>query len=233
VLVHGAWHGGWCWERVVPLLQARRHRVLAPDLPAMGADTTDSAHVTLESWTNYIAELVLREPAPVTLVGHSRAGIIISQVAERIPERIQRLVYVVAYLLPSGSTLAAAARADRESLVAPNMIPEARGITCSLRAAVIRDAFFGHCTDDVYAQAVARLSAEPLKPLVTPLNLTDAQFGRVPRTYIECSDDRAVTLAAQRRMQAALPCETVHTLASDHSPFLSHPAALAELLDRL
>jgi pimeloyl-ACP methyl ester carboxylesterase len=65
---------------------------------------------------------------------------------------------------------------------------------------------------------------------VTPLELTPERFGRVPRTYVETTFDRAITLAAQRRMQAALPCESVFTLETDHSPFLSQPDALARIL---
>jgi pimeloyl-ACP methyl ester carboxylesterase len=233
VLVHGAWHGGWCWGKILPLLEARGHRVLAPDLPSMGEDQTDPATITLEVWTNFIADLVARHAEPVILVGHSRAGVVISQAAQIVPERISRLVYLSGYLLPSGTSVADAARGDTDSLVPPNMIPEARGLTCTLRANIIREALFGQCSDEVFADAVRRLSPEPLKPLVTPLNLSDARFGRVSRAYFECLQDRTVTLAAQRRMQAVLPCDPVFSLDSDHSPFLSHPARLADLLGRL
>ena len=74
---------------------------------------------------------------------------------------------------------------------------------------------------------------EPLKPLVTPLRVTMERFGRIPRAYIECSQDRTITLGAQRRMQAALPCDPVLTLASDHSPFFSQPTALAQMIGGL
>jgi hypothetical protein len=77
---------------------------------------------------------------------------------------------------------------------------------------------------------LANLSPEPLKPLVTPLKLSAQRFGRVPRSYVECLQDRAVTLPAQRRMQAALPCDTVHSLDADHSPFFSRAPELAHLL---
>jgi pimeloyl-ACP methyl ester carboxylesterase len=169
----------------------------------------------------------------VTLIGHSRGGIVISRTAELVPEGLRRLVYLSAYLIPARATLAETARVDVDSLVPPNMIPAAGGLTCSLRADVIRSALFGECTDTDYEYALAHLSPEPLKPLVTPLRTTAQRFGRVPRTYIECLHDRTVTLAAQRRMQAALPCDPVLTLASDHSPFLSHPQELARLLGGL
>lgn len=233
VLIAGAWHGAWCWVKVAPLLEAMGHRVLTPELPATGADPTDPAGVTLETWARFVAHTIESEPEPVTLVGHSRGGIVISRTAELAPERLRRLVYLSAYLVPARRSLAEIARTDDDSLVPPNMIPAAGGVTCSLRAQVIRPALFGQCTDADYEYALARLSPEPLKPLVTPLKLTAQRFGRVPRAYLECLQDRTVTLAAQRRMQADLPCHPVLTLDSDHSPFLSHPEGLARLLGGL
>jgi pimeloyl-ACP methyl ester carboxylesterase len=232
VLIAGAWHGAWCWEKLTPLLEAQGHRVLTPELPATGSDTTDPASVTLESWARFVADVISREREGVVLVGHSRGGIVISRTAELLPERVKRLVYVSAYLLPAGATLAATARTDVDSLVPPNMIPADSGVTCTLRAEVIRPALFGQCADADYERALARLTPEPLKPLVTPQKL-GARFASVPRTYVECLQDRTVTLDAQRRMQAELPCDPVFTLDSDHSPFLSHPQELAGLLGGL
>jgi pimeloyl-ACP methyl ester carboxylesterase len=233
VFIAGAWHGAWCWSRLVPMLAAQGHRVLTPELPATGEDHTDPATITLESWAKSVVESIATEAEPVILVGHSRAGVVISRVAELIPERIGRLVYLAAYLLPDGVTVAAEARRDVDSLVPANMVPTASGITCTLRPEVVREAFFGDCDDETFSFARGRLTPEPLKPLVTSPLVTASRFGAVPRAYVECTRDRTISLAAQRRMQAALPCEPVHTLESDHSPFLSHPRELAEWLGRL
>ena len=229
ILVHGAWHGAWCWHKLIPLLESQGARVIAPDLPAMGADATPASEVTLESWAQSVAQL-LDPSAPAVLVGHSLGGAVISRTAELMPHGIRVLVYLSAYLLPAGATVGDAARNDRESLIAPNMIPVRRGVTCTLRAEVIADAFHGTCTQQDHEFAVQRLTPQPLRPLVTPLELTAGRFGRVPRAYIETTRDRGVSLAAQRRMQAALPCTPVFTLDSDHSPFLSQPEALARIL---
>jgi hypothetical protein len=75
------------------------------------------------------------------------------------------------------------------------------------------------------------LVSEPMSVFVTPLRLTAERFGRVPRAYIETVYDNAVPLALQRAMQAALPCNPVVTLDTDHSPFYSAPGALADALD--
>lgn len=217
----------------MPLLEAQGHRVVAPDLPSTGADRTDPATVTLASWTKFVTDLVLRQPGRVTLVGHSRAGAIISQVAEAIPERLERLVYLAAYLLPDGRSVAAVAREDADSLLPANMVPAASGITCTVRPDVVGEAFYAQCSATAREFAVARLSPEPLKPLATAVRISAQRFGAVPRVYVETTRDRTISLVAQRRMQAALPCDPVFTLESDHSPFLSAPDALAQLLGGL
>ncbi len=229
ILIHGAWHGAWCWHKLIPLLEAGGARVIAPDLPSMGADNSSAESVTLDSWARFVAGLVEREQ-DCRLVGHSRAGVIISRAAELAPRHIGQLVYLSAYLLRAGDRVAAEARRDSGSLIAANMIPSRSGVTCALRPGILREAFYGDCTDEDFALAAARLSPEPLKPLATALRVTDAAFGSVPRHYIETTRDRAVSLDAQRRMQEALPCRTVSTLDTGHSPFLSQPEALARIL---
>jgi pimeloyl-ACP methyl ester carboxylesterase len=228
ILIHGAWHGAWCWQRLAPLLEAQGRRVVAPDLPSMGGDPTPASEVSLDSWARFVADLCEREGDGV-LVGHSRAGAVISRAAEFAPGAIRRLVYLSAYLLSDGESVAAEARRDTDSLIAPNMIPAARG-TCLLRPEVLREAFYGACDEATAPQAIAQLTPEPLKVLAAPVRVSAAGFGRVPRSYIETLRDRAVTLPAQRRMQAALPCPQVFTLDTDHSAFLSQPEALARIL---
>ncbi|HUQ10305.1 MAG TPA: alpha/beta fold hydrolase [Steroidobacteraceae bacterium] len=233
VMVSGAWHGAWCWNRLVPLLEARGHRVHTPELPGTGSSHADPATASLDGWARFIAELVSAQPAPVVLVGHSRGGAVISRAAQMAPWNLRMLVYLAAYLLPAGANVAAAARDDDGSLVPENMVAAGSGVTCTLRPDIIREAFYGDCDDQAFEFARTRLTPEPLKPLVSNVKTSAEVFGKVPRTYIECTRDRTISLTAQRRMQAALPCDPVFTLESDHSPFLSHPDELATLLARL
>jgi pimeloyl-ACP methyl ester carboxylesterase len=230
VLVPGAWHGAWCWERLAPLLEAQGSRVITPELAGTGRSAADPASVTLEAWAHDIADLCARQPHPVTLLGHSRGGVVISRAAELAPRNLRRLVYLAAYLLPTGGRVAAAARGDPDSLIPANMVPAREGVTCTLRAEVLREAFYGDCDEATIDWASRQLTPEPLKPLVTPLKTSAARFGCVPRAYIECTRDRTIGPAAQRHMHAALPCDPVLSLDSGHSPFLSQPRALAELL---
>ena len=117
VLVHGAWHGGWCWERIAPLLGAAGHEVLAPDLPGMGADRTPFAADVLAQWADFVAGLVRGAAEPAVLVGHSRGGLVISEAAERAPDQIRVLVYLAALLLPVGTTSRQTLNADGRSVL--------------------------------------------------------------------------------------------------------------------
>jgi pimeloyl-ACP methyl ester carboxylesterase len=233
LLVAGAWHGAWCWSRLTPLLEAAGHRVLAPELSGTGASCDDPADASLDGWARSVAERVLDQPEPVILVGHSRGGAVISRVAELASQKLLRLVYLAAYLLPAGRSVGEEARADAGSLIPANMLAADSGVTCTLRPEILREAFYGDCDDHTVEFARAHITPEPLKPLVTRLKVTAKGFGAVPRAYIECTRDRTISLAAQRRMQATLPCDPVFTLESDHSPFLSHPRELAQILGGL
>jgi len=233
VLVHGAWHGGWCWHRIVAGLQHASHRAIAPDLKSLGRDRTPPGEITLETWTDQIAGLVQSLAEPVVLVGHSRGGIVLSEVAERIPDRVHTLVYVTAFMLENGHTLQDEAAKDPDSLVGPAMILAHDQKSVSIREDAVRDVFYGQCSDADVVLAKSLLVPEPLAPLATPLQITAARFGSVPRIYVECTEDRAMLLAAQRRMQEALPCRERITLPADHSPFFSHSGRLTDLLARI
>jgi hypothetical protein len=92
-----------------------------------------------------------------------------------------------------------------------------------VRDDAVRSAFYGECSDDDVALARSCLQPEPTLPLATPVHLTAAHFGRVPRVYIGCARDRAVTPLFQKHMLATTPCERVLTIDTDHSPFFSRP----------
>ncbi len=230
LFVHGAWHAAWCWHKLVPRLEKSGHVVIAPDLPAMGRDRTPVNRVSLASWRKHVCGILDGIAEPVVLVGHSRGGIVISEVAEHRPDRIQTLVYLCAFLPRDGESLFDLAGHDDTSLVPGNMVMSEDKSSSTMRDEVLRDAFYGECSDDDVALARLCVQPEPTLPLATPVKLTSENFGRVPRVYVECLRDRAIPVALQRRMCEASPCERVFTLDTDHSPFLSRPDELAALL---
>ena len=233
VLVHGAWHGGWCWDLVGDALRAQGHAVIAPDLPGMGGDTTPLKDVSLSLWADHVSDLILQQPEPVVLVGHSRGGVVISEVAERIPHRISRMVYLAAFLVPAGKTLTDMLLLDAARDVARDaMVAQADGLSSVIPASRVAELFYNTSSPELQSRAAELLRPEPMMSFMTPLNLSDNRFGRVSRAYIECLQDRAIPIALQREMQRALPCNPVLTLDSDHSPFYSRPAQLTAALIR-
>jgi pimeloyl-ACP methyl ester carboxylesterase len=230
LLIHGAWHGGWCWHRIVARLRQAGHRATAPDLPSLGRDRTPVESATLQSWTESVCAHLDAHAEPVILVGHSRAGAVISAAAEARPERIRLLVYLAAYLLGDGESVSQLALQDAASLVAPNMVPSADGKSSTLRPGAVREALYGRCSEEDVILAKSLLSAEAIAPLTTPLHTTAQNFGRVPRVYIECRRDRAVSPQEQRRMYTAIRCRQIISMDADHSPFLSAPDELARHL---
>lgn len=227
ILVHGACHGGWCWEKMVPPLEAAGHRVLAPDLPDLPLTEPDP----VARWGDFVADLAEREARSdrVVLVGHSRGGIVVSAAAEAAPDAIDRLIYLAASLLPARQTMNGAWRAFTDQ-PAEWVTADAEGLSFTITPGVYHRLFCPMADAQTAAWAEARLRAEPIAAFMTPLRISDDRFGRIPRAYIETSRDQIVPLAFQRSMQAALPCEQVVTLDADHSPFLAMPERLAEAL---
>jgi len=230
VLIHGAWHGAWCWHKVTPLLQARGHTVLTPDLPALGVDRAPLPSATLQSYADRVCVTLSACSESVYLVGHSMGGIAITQAAEAMPHKVKTLVYLTAFLLPSGRTLLEEAQADTGSAVLPNLVFASDQSSATVKSDAIRDVFYADCSPSDLALAQTLLVPQAAAPFATPIQSTAERWGSVPRVYIECTADRAISLATQRSMQARLPCKRVLTMSTSHSPFLSAPEALAEHL---
>lgn len=221
LLVHGAWHGGWCWYQVVARLRKAGYAATAPDLPSLGRDRTPVEHVSLQTWTDSVCQHLDAHEEPVILVGHSRAGAIISQAAEERPRQVRMLVYLAGYLLPNGESVSQRALEDARSIVAPNMVLAQNRKSTTLRDAIVKKALYGECSDEDVVLAQSLLTPEAVAPLTTPIRISDGRFGRVPRIYIECRRDRALSLSEQRRMYGAMPCQQVISMDTDHSPFFS------------
>lgn len=227
VLIHGAWHGGWCWDKVVPLLEKEGHKVEAPDLPGHGNDKTPIPEISLQAYADRVCQILDSQPEPVILVGHSMGGIVITQVAEYRPEKIQLLVYLTAFLLQNGEFLLQHAEGDQEALVLPNLIMAEDQNYTTVKEEALKEVFYGDCYDEDIKRAKSLLVAQAVAPFATPVNTTEEKFGRVPRVYISCLRDKAISPAAQEKMYTALPCENVISMDTSHSPFFSTPEELA------
>ncbi len=229
ILIHGAMHAGWCWERLVPLLARHGHHVTAPDLPGMGAERLPLEAMTLERWSRFTTDLLDRQPGKSILVGHSFGGMVISQAAEAAPGNIATLVYLTAILpLDGQSTFDLTNREDgRDPQDRIQLYPSQDGAYLTTTPAKATAFLYNETPSEWAESAVSRLVPQPLASFLTPAALSEANFGRVPRSYIECLRDRVLPLSLQRAMHTASPCGTVLEIDTDHSPFYSAPEATA------
>ena len=233
VLVHGAWHGAWCWEKVTPLISKAGHEAHVLDLPGLGNDPAPIADITLDSYVNAVRDLILTIDHDVILVGHSMGGLVITQTAELVPDRIRALGYLAAFSPADGESLFQHAMADTESHVTRfNQVNEAEGYF-TIPPDKLPECFYGLCSEEDTRDAIARLRPQPLAPLLQTVSITPENYGRVRRCYIECTKDQALTWPMQQQMQKKARLDALLTLETDHSPFYACPEDLVDCFMRL
>jgi pimeloyl-ACP methyl ester carboxylesterase len=212
------------------LLQAQGHRVTLIDLPGRNGTAEELAKLSAEDYVAAVLKILDLVSEPVVLVGHSLGGGTISLAAEARPEKIKTLVYLTAFLVPSGLTMGSIAVADKQSLTPKAARRDAKTGVSSLDPAFVREVFYQDCSDADVALALRRVSSESGAMGRAPIRTTAQRFGSVDRVFIECLRDRAISIDVQRSMVAALPCRKTLTLDTGHSPFLSNPQGLAAAL---
>lgn len=230
VLVHGAWHGAWCWYKLAARLRGLGHEVICPDLPGHGIDRTPLAEVSLAAYVGRVVQALDAASAPVVLVGHSMGGAVVTQATEDRPDRVRHLVYIAAFAPGDGESVFQLARADPDDRMGARMLFSADRKSVTLKPETIREGLYADCTDEDLALAQSLLVAQASAPLGTPVHITEARYGRVPRSYIECTMDMGVSIGAQRAMPGRRGCAHIYTLETSHSPFLSAPERVAEIL---
>lgn len=233
ILIHGACMGGWCWEKVVPLLEARGHQALAPDLPGSGGDhTTPAAAINLPLYVDFVSKMLDKQPEPVILVGHSAGGLTITHAAEARRRKIRALVYLTGILPPVGKISRDITASDPDSMIRRAYEAGPDGLTYTFKRSIIPTLFFSDCDPaDVY-RALSRMRPQARSIVTTPMAYTEERFGGVPRWYIECLRNNAVTLEMQHLVNTSMPFNILR-LDSGHSPNYSMPEELVDHLETI
>jgi pimeloyl-ACP methyl ester carboxylesterase len=229
VLVHGAAHGAWCWESVVPLLEAGDFEVQAPDLPGLGDDPLPAADVRFDDYVARIVDVLRSRPDPAMLVGHSLAGGPVSRAAEECPGKVSKLIYLAAYVPVDGESLGDIGFAEMPDSAGRAIRPSTEKGAHEFDPEVVARYFYNRCDNETARRAIARLRPQATAPLAEPIRISAESWGALSKLYVVCTDDRALP----PRMQEWL-CDRAglrkRYFDSDHSPFLSDPAGFADLL---
>jgi len=232
VLLHGAWHGGWCWRFVAHDLRGRGHRVFTPTQTGVGERkhllTPD---ITQETFVQDLLNVLeMEELAQVILVGHSFGGLAISGAADRVPERIRRLVYLDSVILQDGQTVFGVLPADVVAARRKLALEQGHGVAMPIPPV----SAFGIPEDHPRATWVRRhLTPHPVSTYETPLRLKHPVGNGRPCTYIACTEPFYEPLAGVREWVKAAPGWEWQEIATGHDAMVTAPEMLTEMLVRI
>ncbi len=231
VLVHGAWHGGWCWQKVIPFLEAAGHEVYAPTLTGLAERASElSPDVGLDTHIQDIVGLLEEKNLHgVILVGHSYGGMVITGVVDQVPERIAHLVYLDTFVPRDGESMV-----DVSPLVIHLLRRQAQANGDSWR--IDSRGTYGVTTEPDRSWVLSKVTPQSLKTLEQPLHLKNpAIVSTKPRTHIDCTGS-GFFFSFMRHVLAprALPPREsgwrLRQLPTGHDAMITAPRELADLL---
>lgn len=225
VLVHGAWHGGWCWRRVADRLERKGHKVYAPSLTGLG----DRSHLigTRPTVTTHIDDIVnivrFEDLQRVVLVGHSYGGIVISGVAEKVLPQLASIVFLDAFVPPNGATIMSLSR---------------QGLRDAVNAAIKRgdlgippaSAAYFNVNEKDRAYVDGKCTPQPIGTYGDPVRLTGAREKIANKTYIRARGFNSAGFDAIAARLRTDPAWSVHDMPCGHDAMIDMPDRLSELL---
>lgn len=230
LLVHGAWQAAYVWDSVQADLIANGNKVIVVKLPGHGSDTTAPFRLSIDVYRDEVINAIPEGDSNVILVGHSMGGMVITDVAEKIPHKIGKLVYIGAFLPATGQALTDLAFSDPGSQLGPLLIPSADQLTLDVKRDSLTYLFINDGPQAIKDLVLANYRAEPAIPFTNKVTLTNEGFGSVDKVYIKTLKDVVISPSLQDRMIAAADIKTVYTVNTGHSPFLAEPHTVSALL---
>ena len=183
----------------------------------------------MDDYVNTLTDILDKQDNSVILVGHSFNGITASRVAELRPDKVKRLVYLTAFLLPNGSSFMSAVQGVKGSTAVDNFYLSKDQTYAMVKEDEIQNSFAHDIPKEAFDQAKPNIVPEPTAPLIYTLEITDDNFGSIPKYYIECTLDRAIPIEVQRAMYKN-KVKKVYSIESSHTPNFSKPIELANIL---
>jgi len=200
VLVHGAWQASYVWEAVKEELENRGQTVVTVELPAHGSDYASPANVSINVYSDKVVEAINGVQGKVILVGHSMGGVVVSAVAEKIPEKIEKLIYIGAFVPANGQSLLDLAGQDKQSQLRASIIPSKDGLTLDIMHDNIISILCQDAPEPVQDIVLAKVRVEPAIPVTNKVVLTEDNYGKTDKYYIHTLQDHAIGSDLQNAM---------------------------------
>ena len=236
VLIHGAWHGAWCWTGVMAELERMGHRAYALDLPGRWSHPMPHAQVNRHVWVDAVVKFIAdRDLHHVVLAGHSMGGLTITGVALKIPQRLKRIIYVTALVPPEEGTLADEFPTILTPAMAAAMQQLDGGISATLEAGYLRSNFIQDASRDLQDFVAAAMVPEAMLPINDPVPMKEFHALGLRTSDIICEDDQAFgdPKVWHPGFSSRLRNPTTRSLKSGHELMFTHPIATARALIEL
>lgn len=233
VLVHGAWQAPYVWDEVKTNLIKNGNQVIVVELPGHGTDKTPPQNLSINAYRDKVIDALSKVDGKVILVGHSMGGMVVTAVAESAPSKISKLVYVGAFLPKSGQSIGEIAMTDPNSLLGPSLIESADHLTLDVKSEDLTNLFITDGDKAIKQKVIDNHHSEPAIPFSNQVTLTDQNFGNVEKVYIKTLQDKVISPKLQDQMIASAGIKTVFEVNTSHSPFLSQPKSVSDLLIKI
>lgn len=231
ILIHGAHLTSGIWSAVQTQLQNKGYNVVTLDVPGRAQDGVSPEKATLSLAVKKICQVANLQSSPVVLVGHSQGGALITQATNHCPKKIQGLIYIAAVVPESGtSAFADLSHEDEEWFSKCATLDTSGKIWKLLSNAPLHEAFMAELSTADADKYKSLFVDEPSLIGEETLRYDKGVFRQIPKTYIETNNDRIITLATQRRIQAKRSWNGIYSIFSSHSPYFSNPVLLSNAI---
>ena len=225
ILIHGAWHGPWCFDKLLPKLN-KSHNIIVPTLPCVSYDNNE---INLKFYNQIIFNELNKLSEPAILVGHSLAGLILCELGTKYPDKIAKLIFIAGFIPENNNNLLSCSKEDTDADMSLAFMPPNDKTILTLNPENIANFLYNNCNKEDKQWAVDKLQPQKLTPFNDKVCYDVSILKKIKKLYIECKYDKAVSLNMQRKMHQRINCETV-LLDSCHSPFICMPDKIAEII---
>jgi pimeloyl-ACP methyl ester carboxylesterase len=226
VLIHGAWHGGWCWEGVIKELEKAGHTAEAPTMPGHHPND-DRTKIKFENYVAKIVDVMNKQASPAVLLGHSSAGFLLQSAAPKVADKIAQLIFLNAFILPDGKC--------QFDLVPPEA---SEGMTAAAHASpdnsvpviedFVRNQLMGGESTEMQDALISRLVPQPIAIFTTPVSTVEFKKLTIPKSVVFCKDDASLPPGAYLGMAHELGNYNLVEIAGSHEALFTNPSVVAQ-----